>query len=86
MKFGDYQLREAAGRYWLLDMRQKGLKFKKPLCLNESGAYFWELIRQGKTKEQIICHLCDEFHLQQNEAKEDLEAFIEQLEEYNIIL
>ena len=33
-----YQLRQAAGAYWLLDMEQ-GEQYKKPFMLNECGAY-----------------------------------------------
>ena len=33
-----YQLRYAAGIYWLLDMSQPGYPYRKPLPLNEMGA------------------------------------------------
>lgn len=33
-----YELRKAAGLYWLLDLRQDGEHYKPPLAMNEMGA------------------------------------------------
>lgn len=79
-----YQLRKAVGRYWLLDMSQKGLAYKKPVCMNETGAYFWELIQKGYSKEMIIQYLCDEFGLEKSEATEDVEGYYKNLQQHGI--
>lgn len=79
-----YQLRQAAGMYWLLDMSQKGLEYKKPVCMNETGAYLWELIRNGYSKEMVIKHLCEEFGLNQDEASEDVEGYYNTLLQHGI--
>ena len=36
-----YQIRQAAGMYWLLDMEQPGIPYRQPVLLNETGAAFW---------------------------------------------
>ena len=41
MQKNRYQLRCAAGKYWLLDMEQDGETYRPPLMLNESGAYIF---------------------------------------------
>ena len=48
-----YQLRHAAGRYWLLDMQQEGLDYRKPVVLNECAAFIWKRNDQGEPQEQI---------------------------------
>ena len=81
-----YQLRRAAGVCWLLDMDQDQLVYKRPLCLNETGGYFWSLIEEGCKKEQIVETICREFGLEEKQAQEDVDAFFRQLEENHIIL
>jgi hypothetical protein len=80
MRWEDYQLRYAAGRYWLLDMRQRGSEYHRPLCFNESGAYLWELFAKGMTKEQIAAQLCEEFELEEGQALQDVEEFLTAIE------
>lgn len=86
MKYKDYQLRHAAGMYWLLDMKQEGLTYKKPLCLNEGGAYIWERIQEGMSKEQIVQHLVAEFDLFEIDARQDVDLFYGQLQQHQITL
>ena len=46
-----YQIRQAAGMYWLLDMEQSGIPYRQPVLLNETGAAFWKLLVQGKPSQ-----------------------------------
>ena len=48
-----FQLRHAAGLYWLLDMEQDAGSYKKPLAMNEMGAEIFKLMQDGKTNLQI---------------------------------
>lgn len=75
-----YQLRCAAGRYWLLDMDQEGVPYKKPLSMNEVGADIWNMIQQGFAREQIVEALCREYHVEKNMVEADVEQFMELLE------
>jgi len=84
-KMEEYQLREAAGKYWLLHMEQKGIPYEMPLQLNGIGAEMWQLIRAGKTKEQIIDYLIREYSAPE-EVKEDVKQFYYQLENHGILL
>ena len=58
-----YQLRRAAGVYWLLDMEQDGLSCERPIMLNECGAFLWQRFRDGKTKEAAVQELCAEYEI-----------------------
>lgn len=48
MQKNKYQLRCAAGKYWLLDMEQDGEPYRPPLMLNESGAYIFRQYKIGR--------------------------------------
>ena len=48
-----YQLRHAAGCYWLLDMEQSGKDYIGPIVLNESGAEIWNRLQAGGTIDQV---------------------------------
>ncbi|MCM1044789.1 MAG: PqqD family protein [Candidatus Gastranaerophilales bacterium] len=74
-----YQLRYAAGRYWLLDIDQEGVPYKKPLSLNEVGADIWNMIQQGFAKEEIVEALCREYHVEKDMVEDDVEQFLEML-------
>ena len=47
---GNYQLREAAGTFWLIDMAQSGEDFVVPLQLNETGAALAGALYRGLTR------------------------------------
>lgn len=82
MEYGDYQLRYAAGTYWLLNMRQRGTDYVKPLALNASGADLWRMLRDGFDKAAIADRLCGEYGLEREAALKDVEEFSEQLRQY----
>jgi hypothetical protein len=71
----DYQLRYAAGTYWLLDMGQEGFDYQSPVCLNETGAYLWRLFQKGLDKEAIARQLSEEYGLEWEEAWRDTNEF-----------
>lgn len=77
--FGDYQLREAAGFYWLIDMKQSGETWRPPLQLNETGALLFAGIYDGRTKEELAGELAERYQLPMEEMEADVEAFLTQL-------
>lgn len=81
-----YQLRHAAGQYWLLDMEQLGLVYKHPLSMNELGAEIWSRMLQDQTNEQIAEDLRKEYEVTIEEILEDIEGFQKQLKAYGIIV
>lgn len=79
-----YQIRKAAGTYWLLDMEQAGPAFQRPVPLNESGASIWQLLEEGKKPEQIAQIFVEEYGISCHEASADIRQFMEQLEKQGI--
>lgn len=80
-----YQLRKAAGSYWLLDMEQPGLLYKPPVPLNESGADIWRLLAdEGKGPEQIAEIFAQEYGMAVQDALLDIRQFMQQLRKQGI--
>lgn len=80
-----YQLREAAGDYWLINMEQKGLPFEKPLMLNQCGALIWKEYSAGKAMGEIAGMLRQFYGIGPAEAEADVEDFIGQLKGQGIV-
>ena len=77
--YGDYQLREAGGFYWLINMSQSGKDYRQPLRLNETGALLLTGCYEGKTAEKMACELSECYGLPVEEMKKDVDAFLAQL-------
>ena len=83
-KISEYQLRRAAGLYWLLDMKQEGVPYKKPLPLNDGGAEIWNMLEKGMTQEEIVDSLICQYSVTKEEATQDVEQFVKQLQSQGV--
>lgn len=79
-----YQLRYAAGQYWLLDTWQEGVPYRRPLTMNEVGADIWHMMEQGCSREQIVDALSREYQTSRDVVEQDLDQFRAQLAEFGI--
>ena len=73
-----YQLRYAAGTYWLSDTNPEGSVIPRPLELNETATEIW------KKTEEIAEIFSEGNEGQKKEIQNDIEQFIEQLRQNNI--
>ena len=83
--FTRYQLRHAAGMYFLIDREQPGLPYRRPMTLNEVGARIWELLSEGCNQARIAEILGEEYEVDPAEVSGDVELFCRQLKEQNIL-
>lgn len=72
----NYTLRKAAGSYWLLDLAQDGKDYRRPLELNESGAFLWKMLCSGCSVEEAAAGLSREYKILFDDAKEDTMSFL----------
>jgi len=79
-----YQLRHAAGMYWLLDMQQPGVPYKKPIAINEMGAQIWKLMQEEKEDKAIAHILSASYGVSQEVILEDVRDFRKQLKDAGI--
>ena len=76
---GRYQLRYAAGLYWLIDMEQPDASYISPVPLNEGGAQIWKMFESGMSEAQICEWLCRQYEISPEQAQSDVRDFVEQL-------
>ena len=81
----NYQLRQAAGEYWLIRMDQQRFVYEKPIMLNEVGAMIWQQYMQGQTEKGIAALLQQTYGIDDQEAYQDVQQFIRQLREQGIL-
>lgn len=81
----NYQLRKAAGAYWLLDMSQSGKENIMPISLNEAGAKIWCLLCEGLSVEEIAKDIAGEYQIAESEALEDVKQFVSQLQKQGVL-
>ncbi len=79
-----YQLRFAAGEYWILDMVQEGVPYMKPLSVNEVGAAIWKMMERGMGQEEIADSLCLEYQVERKIVLEDMGNFQKMLQEFGV--
>ena len=83
---GRYQLRKAAGLYWLLDMEQSGAERREPVVLNESGAYIWKQYESLGSEMAVAEALSREFGISVQDGLTDIREFFQQLREQGMVL
>ncbi len=80
-----YQIRKAAGVYWLLDMEQSGIEGRGCVMLNESGALIWDLYARLGSVREVAEKLSSEFGVLVPEAETDVRQFLQQLKKQGIV-
>lgn len=81
-----YQMRKAAGLYWLVDMEQSGIERHEPVALNESGAYIWQQYQRLGSDASVAEEIGREFEIPVEEALADVRQFFKQLKEQGLEL
>lgn len=81
---GRYQLRKAAGLYWLIDMEQSGIERQEQIVLNESGACIWEQYEQLRSETAVAEVLSRKFGVSAGECLADIRQFFQQLKEQGL--
>ena len=80
-----YMLRKVMDIYLVIGV---GAEAYMPTCvmsMNESGACLWDAMREGATEEELVRALLDAFEVDEETAKRDAAAFLEQLRGKDLI-
>lgn len=80
-----FQLRHAAGIYWLLDMEQETGHYKAPLAMNEMGAEIFSLMQEGKSNLQIAEILVGRYSSKPEDVLSDIVGFELQLRDFGYL-
>ena len=74
-----YIVREAAGDWWLVDIRQTGEPYRKPRRINRTAAEILKMADEGKTTLEIAQVLHEQYGVAVEEAASDVDALKRQL-------
>ena len=82
----NFVLRTVAGMNVVFPLGADANKFKGLLTLNESGVMLFRLLRNECTQERLICALVDEYDVSPEQARADVNEFIDKLKSVGCIV
>ena len=84
MKFKkEFILREIVGEFILVPINKSISKFDGLITTNEVGKFIWE--NYESSKDELLHKILEEYEVEEKEAKEDLDEFLDKLRQVDII-
>ena len=80
-----FTVRNIAGSDIVVPVGNAEKIFNGMITLNESGAFFWNALLKDTTVDEVVKKVTSEYDVDEERAKADVEKFIEQLQENNLI-
>lgn len=78
-------LREVADSFLVVAVGDAVKQFNGVINLNETGAFLWRLLEKGATEEELKVALLNEYDVDGETAARDIKAFLEKLENANLV-
>ena len=75
----EFVLREIAGDYVIIPIGRTVLSFNGLITVNEIGAFLWNLLQDDVTKEDLVAKVLDEYEVDEETAREDIQEFLDTL-------
>lgn len=75
----EFVLREIAGDYVIIPIGRTVLSFNGLITVNEIGAFLWNLLQGDVTKEDLVAKVLDEYEVDEETAREDIQEFLDTL-------
>lgn len=80
-----FTVRNIAGSDIVVPVGNAEKIFNGMITLNESGAFFWECLKEETTPSEVVKKVCDEYDIDEQTVKNDVEKFINMLRENNLL-
>ena len=81
-----FVLREIADEYVVIPVGEEADWLHGVLKLNEQGAFLWKLMEKDQTEESMFNALMNEYQVEADIAKKDINVFLEELKNIGCIL
>lgn len=81
----EFILREIAGEYILVPVGKAALEFSSMISVNEIGALIWKCLEKGSSVSEIVNVILNEYEIDEDTAKKDVEEFIQYLYQVKIL-
>ena len=79
-------LREIAGSFIVVAVGEAVKSFNGVINLNPTGALLWKKLSEGGDEQSLLKALLDEYDVEEEVAKKDIELFIDRLKKANLIV
>jgi len=80
-----FVLRKVADTYIVVAVGEEAKQYNVMIKLNDSGAMLWEKLTAGAQKSELVSAFLDTYDIDEETAKEDVEAFIQKLSSHNLL-
>lgn len=81
----NYMLRKVADCYVVVPIGAAVAEFNGMINLNEVGAFLWRQLESDTTPEAVLAAMLEEYEVAEDVAKADLDKFINELQEANLL-
>ncbi|MEE0617738.1 MAG: PqqD family protein [Intestinibacter bartlettii] len=81
----EFILREIVGDIVLVPINKSTSKFDGLITINEIGKFIWENIESSKDEDELLQRILDEYEVDEDVAKADLDEFLGKLKAVDII-
>ena len=82
----DFMLRDIAGEVILVPTGAETQQFNGMITLNEVAAFIWKNLDESKSKEALVAKIMDEFEVDEETARTDVEGLVGALYEHGLVL
>lgn len=78
-------LREVSGSFIVVAVGAASKEFKGLITLNETGAFLWEKLVSGNTKEGLVEALLNEYDAPKDVIEADVDAFLKTITDGGLV-
>ena len=78
-------LRDIVGETVLVPINKSTSSFNGLITVNELGKFIWENIESAKDEDELLQRILDEYEVERDVAKKDLDEFLQVLKNLDII-
>lgn len=81
----EFILRNIVGETVLVPINKSESNFDGLITINEVGKFIWENIESAKDEEDLLSKILDEYDVEEEIARKDLNDFLQKLKDVDII-
>ena len=82
----NFTIKEIVGDYIVVPTGENYLDFGAVISINDSGAFLWKQLQDNKSVDELSSALAEEYGIETDVAKADVEEFVALLKEHNLII
>ena len=80
-----YVLRQVMGNYVVIATGEESRNFHGMVKLNETAANIWTYISEGKSEDEIVTAMVEEYEVEEEKLRDDVRKTIEILEAQGLV-